>query len=224
MQPEAIPFLFAWTPYLLGGFFWNVLITVVAVTLGTSIGTGLAWMRVTKPNGLFWVAESITKVLCNVPTLAFTFYIAFVFPKEFAFPITDTVIAVPVWIKAALGMSASTAGFTAISLAISHKARARGDADSALLFIPTWGNSAMISFVASTTASLVGVNEIVSRCNYLIGATGTSVMIPLYMYCGSFFVVTCVFWMYLIRKAKQSRLLRSFAKRCGSPPPAVVST
>ena len=92
----------------------------------------------------------------------------------------------------------------------------RRDYDAALLFIPTWGSSVMISFVASSTASLVGVSELISRSNSIIAATGTAYMIPVYLYTASFFVMGCLLWMGLIRRLKGSTFVRSLPQRFSS--------
>jgi polar amino acid transport system permease protein len=223
MRNELFSFLLTWTPYLLGGFVWNVVIGVVAVCLGTSIGAGLAWVRITQTGRWLSLGEALTKFFCNVPTLAIMFYAAYMLPKEFTVPTTAWVITIPAWVKAAIGLSASTAGFTAVSLMVAHKQWFDGKPNAAMLFIPTWANSVMISFVASSTASLIGVSEIVSRCNFLIGATGTSVMIPLYLYCSAYFVMTCMLWMYLVKRVRNSDYLLTWSIRRSTLQRSVVS-
>jgi polar amino acid transport system permease protein len=37
--------LVTWTPFLLGGFLWNILIAALAMVLGTAVGSCLAWLR-----------------------------------------------------------------------------------------------------------------------------------------------------------------------------------
>ena len=213
MNNETFSFLLTWTPYLLTGCLWNILIAILAVAIGTSFGTLLAWIRIKKTGKLLWAAEFLTKFYCNIPTLAFMFYAAYILPKEITIPGTEWVVVIPYWLKAALGLSASTTGFTSESLTVAYRAWDRGDYNAALLFIPTWANSSTISFVASSTASLVGVSELISRCNYLIAATGTSVMVPLYLYCGAYFIATCLLWAHCIKKLKESNYVLALPAR-----------
>ncbi|KRB67879.1 hypothetical protein [Noviherbaspirillum sp. Root189] len=213
MLTDTIIFLFTWTPYLLQGFLWNVFIAVSAVVLGTLLGAGLAWVRVKKTGKPAFVAGQISKLLRGVPTLALIFYAVFVFPAEFTVPGTDLVIHIPQWIKAVIGLSAAPLAFTSESLVVAYRSWSKGDVGAALLFIPTWINAFLISFVASSASSLVGVSELVSRCNVLIAATGSSVMIPVYLYCSFYFVITALGFTALIRKFKDSNYMSSLHQK-----------
>ena len=66
----------------------------------------------------------------------------------------------------------------------------RGDHSAALLFIPNWTSYMLIIVIASSTASIIGVSELVSRCNTVINATGnTELLLPVYLYaCACFFL------------------------------------
>lgn len=213
MLIDKITFLLTWTPYLLQGFLWNVFIAVSAVMLGTLLGAGLAWIRVKKAGKPAFVAEQISKLMRGVPTLALIFYAVFVLPAEFTLPGLDMVIHVPQWVKAVIGLSAAPLAFTSESLVVAYRSWSKGDVGAALLFIPTWINAFLISFVASSASSLVGVSELVSRCNVLIAATGASVMIPVYLYCSLYFVLTAMAFTALIRKFKDSGYMRRLHQR-----------
>ena len=208
MLTETIGFLVAWTPFLLQGFLWNIFIAISAVILGTFLGVGLAWVRIKKTGRPAAVAEQISKLMRGVPTLALIFYAVFVLPSEFSLPGTELVIHVPQWTKAVIGLAASPLAFTSESLVVAYRAWSKGDIGAALLFIPTWINAFLISFVASSGSSLVGVSELISRCNVLIAATGTSVMIPVYLYCSLYFVITALVFTALLRKFKDSAVMR----------------
>lgn len=207
MTIETLSFLVTWTPFLLQGFLWNIFIAVCAVALGTVLGGGLAWLRVTKQGWPATFAEQTSKFLRGVPTLALIFYAVFVMPSEFTLPGTEFVVKLPQWFKAVIGLSASPLAFTSESLVVAYRAWSRGDIGATLLFIPTWINAFLISFVASSASSLVGVPELVSRCNVLIAATGTSVMIPVYVYCSLYFVLTSLLLTAAIRKFKSSEFM-----------------
>ena len=210
---DVIAYLATWTPFLAVGFLWNIGVTVIAVAIGTCIGGGLARLRIGNRRGAAAISDFFSRVFRNVPTLALLFFAVFVLPKEFTVYGTSLVIDIPLWFKAALGLSGSVIGFTSESLFLAHQNLKRQDDGAAMLFIPTWGSSVMISFIASSTASLVGVSELISRSNSIIAATGTSHLIPVYLYCAVFFVLGCWLWMALINRMKTSPLLLSALKR-----------
>lgn len=210
---DVIEFLFAWTPFLLGGFLWNIGVTFLAVIIGTCIGVGLARMRIHRTGVLAIGSEFLSKAFRNVPTLALLFFAVFVLPREFTVYGSNVVVEIPLWFKAALGLSGSVIGFASESLLIAHQNLKRKDYNAAMLFFPTWGASVMISFIASSTASLVGVSELISRSNSIIAATGTSHLIPVYLYCALIFIVGCLLWSALIERMKSSTALFSLLKR-----------
>ncbi len=208
-----VTFLLTWTPFLMEGFLWNIIIGVLAVFLGTVIGGFLAWIQITKSGKAKNIAEFISKFFRNIPTLAFMFYVAFVFPQQVYIPFFTEAFNFPYWLKATIGLSASSIGFTSESLKVAYEAWRKKDYDAALIFFPTWANSFMISFVASSTASLVGVNEIISRANYLIAASGNHVMMSVYLYCCFFFVVSSLLIMLLVKQLKDSESIKTLPKR-----------
>ena len=210
---DVAAFLLTWTPFLAVGFLWNVGVTLLAVVIGTGIGVGLAQMRTGRHKTLASASDALSRFFRNVPTLALLFFAVFVLPKEFTVYGTGLVVEIPLWFKAALGLSGSLIGFTSESLFLAHHNLKRQDYGAAMLFVPTWGSSVMISFIASSTASLVGVSELISRSNSIIAATGTGHLIPVYLYCALFFAVGCWLWMAVVNRMKMSPLLLSVLKR-----------
>jgi len=204
---DTLSFLLTWTPFLLQGFLWNIFIAICAVLLGTSLGIGLAWLRVRRGGKLGAFAAQLSAFLRGVPTLALIFYAVFVLPSEFTVIGTGLTVQIPQWVKAVIGLSAAPLAFTAESLVVAYRAWSRGDIGAALLFIPTWINVFLISFVASSASSLVGVSELVSRCNTVIAATGTSVMVPVYIYCSFYFVITSLVFTALVQRFKSSHFM-----------------
>ncbi len=213
MNSETLLFLMTWTPFLLQGFMWNIFIAICAVALGTMLGVGLAWLRVNKEGKPAYIAGQISKFLRGVPTLALIFYAVFVIPSEFNLPGTSVLVHIPPWVKAVIGLSAAPLAFTSESLVVAYRAWSKGDIGAALLFIPTWINAFLISFVASSASSLVGVSELVSRGNVLIAATGTSVMVPVYIYCSLYFVVTSLMFTAFIQRFKASDYMVDFHQK-----------
>ena len=50
----------------------------------------------------------------------------------------------------------------------------------------------------------MGVSELVSRCDTVIAATGTSVLVSVYIYCTIYFVITALVFTALIGRFKTS--------------------
>jgi polar amino acid transport system permease protein len=200
-------FLATWTPFLLGGFLWNVVVTILAVTIGSSIGALLGTIRFRGSKVGTPLCTSLSKLFRNVPTLAFMFAVVFVLPREFE--VGETLVAFPLWLKAALGLSPSVIGFMSESLLIARTNIAKGNPQAALLIIPTWGNSVLITYIASSTASLVGVNELMSRCNSLIAATDPTKMVAVYLYAAVIFAIGCMVWLALVKFVHNSGWVQS---------------
>ncbi|MEJ7931968.1 ABC transporter permease subunit [Ramlibacter sp. AN1015] len=174
--------LLAWTPFLLGGFAWNVAIACAAMLLGTAAGAALARARLSSAPWLRRPAEAATELSRNVPTIVFQFYLALMLPPDW----------VPTWLKAALALAVAVVGFTSDNLLIALRAWREGRHGAALLFVPSWASFLLIIVIASSTASIIGVGELVSRSNTVIAATAdTSLLVPVYLYACLIFFCFC---------------------------------
>jgi polar amino acid transport system permease protein len=207
---DMLASLWAWTPFLLGGFGWNVLIALTAMVLGTAVGSVLAWMRLAQTNAAVRLARVLTELTRNVPTIVFQFYLAVMLPGELHVPATGLVLLIPAWVKAALALSVAVVGFTSDNLAHALALWRKGDHSAALLFLPNWTSYLLIIVIASSTASIIGVSELISRCNTVVNATSnTSLLLPVYVYASLFFLLTCyplTLLMAWLRRQMQARL------------------
>ena len=169
---EILSALIAWTPRLAEGFVWNLIISAVAMLVGTILGAGLALLRLRRSPRARWIGVALTDLTRNVPTFVFLYYLAFLIPTEFeAF---GSQYVFPAWLKAALALSIAVVGFTSDSLHTAMREWRGGHHAASLLFIPSWTSYFVIVLMASSTASIIGVGEIVSQCNTIIGAVGRS--------------------------------------------------
>lgn len=201
--------LLSWTPYLLEGFGWNILIALSATVIGTLAGALLAWGQTRDSADWSALCHRVAALFFKLPTVAMLFYVAVLLPAEVQWPWSQTVYAFPLWIKAALALSVAQVGFTAHSLAQALRFWHKGDHVAAMLFIPNWGSNLLITIIASSSASLVGVSEIVNRCNTLINAQdNTSLMIPLYLYASLFFLLFCFPLTLAMQKLKHHMVAR----------------
>ena len=187
---EIIETLWIWTPFLIGGFAWNILISLAAMLVGTLPGIVLARLRLAKRRS--WVRASlmVTEFVRNIPTFVFLFYLAFLIPTEFAWG--GQIYPFPAWLKASLALSVAVVGFVSDTLYVAWRHWREGDHAAALLFVPNWTGYLLIIVMASSTASVIGVDEIVARCNVIIAAVGhDDLMLWIYLYAIAYFVLFC---------------------------------
>lgn len=200
--------LWTWTPFLLEGFLMNVLIAAVAMAAGTAVGAVLAVLRCSRTRAIERASTLVTGLSRNAPTIVFQFYLVMMLPPAWG---------VPAWLKASLALAVAVVGFTSDNLLIAQRQWRQGDRSAALLFLPAWGTYLLIIVIASSTASIIGVGELVSRTNTVINATGqTSLMAPIYLYAMVIFFVFC--WPLIAALAKVRRSLAARLQPARSGP------
>lgn len=209
--PELFEVLSTWTPYLAGGFLWNVVISAVSMVLGTVLGAGLALARLSRARGLSATARVLTEASRNVPTFICLFYLAFLLPSAVHLG-GGLVVPLPAWLKASLAMSVAVTGYISDTLFHAVQDERRGHPEAKLLFVPNWMAYFLIVVMASSTASVIGVSEIVSRANTVIGATDRyDLMVWIYLYAMLWFILFCWPLMLLVRTTQ--RHMRERASR-----------
>jgi polar amino acid transport system permease protein len=189
---EILSHLVAATPFLMRGFAMNVLVSAVAMAIGTVVGWGLALLRLSAPSQRARYAERATEFLRSMPTIVFQFYLVFILPTSIPLPFGGGDWVFPVWLKASLALSVAVVGFTSDNLTIALRDWQRGQRSAAFLFICSWTSYLLIIVMASSTASIVGVGELVSHCNTIVNASGgTALMLPVYLYACAIFFCFC---------------------------------
>jgi polar amino acid transport system permease protein len=211
MSPrEIVETLYIWTPFLASGFVWNIVVSLASMTIGTVLGGLLALLRLTGRPGLVRGAKALTALTRNIPTFVFLFYLAFLIPPEMQ--IGGMAFVFPVWIKASLALAVAVVGFVSDNLtdALIHW-RAQNQA-AALMFIPNWTAYLVIILMASSTASVIGVGELVSHCNTVIASVGNNdLMLWIYLYAMLWFFASCYPVHVLMRRVKL-RMSRALPK------------
>jgi polar amino acid transport system permease protein len=182
--------LIRWTPFLAGGFVWNIVISIVSMLLGTALGAALAFMRESQGRLAVRSSLTLTEVARNVPTFVFLFYLAYLLPAEFT--LLDITVPLPAWLKASLALSIAVVGFVSDTMSLAIRDWRNGQHEAAALFVPSWIMYLLIIIMASSTASVIGVSEIVARCNTVIAATGKlSLLLWIYFYAMLWFFLFC---------------------------------
>lgn len=175
--------LFEWTPFLAAGFLWNILISALASGIGMVCGGLLVLLRLSPQRKWALAGSGLTELMRNVPTFVFQFYLVFMLPESLPLPFSSISLSFPSWLKAALALALAVAGFVSDNLLSAILEWRRGRRQDALLFISNLGNFCVIIVMASSAASVIGVPELLSRCNTVINAAGTTqIMLWVYLY------------------------------------------
>lgn len=183
---DTLEALLAWTPFLAAGFLWNILISLVTMAIGTPAGFLLARGRLKGSR----IAGFLTAAARVPPTFVLIYYLAYLLPAEItlgthAFPL-------PGWLKAALALAVAVTGFVSDNALQALRHLKRGERVEALYFVPAWTTYFLIIVMASSTASVIGVPEIVQRANTVIAAIGDDrAILAVYLYVMAYFLLFC---------------------------------
>ena len=206
----VIALLVKWTPLLAKGFGFNLLISAMAMLLGTAAGLLLGFARISllaPVRGSSWL---VVQFFRNSPWLVLLFYVMFLMPFELR--IGGTTVPFPDWIKATLGLALPImANFAEIVRgAVQSIPTAQWEAARALAFsrrqtlwqiilpqcvkrmLPPWMNWYAILTMATTLASIVGVSEVMTITGRITAAEArTDLLIPIYSYVLLWFFLYC---------------------------------
>jgi polar amino acid transport system permease protein len=194
------------------------------MAVGTGLGAVLAVTRLSHRRSLVHASLALTELTRNVPTFVFLFYLAFLIPAEI--PIGGGLYAFPAWLKASLALAIAVVGFVSDNLSDALKEWRAHNSAAALMFIPSWTSYFVLIVMASSTASVIGVGELVSRCNTVIAAVGRpELMLWIYLYAMLWFFVFCYPLSLLMRRARTMMARRlphrtSLVAADGAPAPS----
>lgn len=211
---EIADVLITWTPYLAAGFGWNILVSLAAMAIGTPVGLLLAALRGGRRRAAREGGNALTTLARTAPTFVMLFYLAYVIPAEFE--IFGLAVAFPAWLKASLALGIAVAGYVSDNALAAMRHLRRHETAEALLFLPAWTGYFLIIAMASSTASVIGVPELVSRSETVIGAVGhADVALWVYAY------AMCWFFAFGWPVALAMRLLSGRLRRRGRATPGV---
>jgi polar amino acid transport system permease protein len=226
-QASVLGVLLKWTPLLAQGFLYNLVISVVAMLLGTLAGVLLGLARVSVRAPVRGSASLVVQFFRNAPWLVLLFFIMFLMPFEVT--IGQHTIPLPAWLKSTIGLSLPVMANIAeiIRGAVRSIPSAQWEAARSLAFnrrqilwqiilpqcvkrmLPAWMNWYAILTMATTLASIVGVSEVITTVGYVMAAEArTDLLIPIYCY------VLLWFFLYCYPIARYTRRLEArFAER-----------
>jgi polar amino acid transport system permease protein len=228
VQPGLLTVLERWTPLLLGGFAFNVLISLLAMSIGTGLGVVLGLGLVSPNRAVRLPAIATTEFFRNAPWLVLLFLVTFLLP--FQLRVGGLTVPFPGWQKAVVGLALPVMANVAeiVRGAMTSISPGQWEAAESLAFtrrqqiwriilpqcvtrmIPPWMNLYAILIMSTTLASIVAVNEIVTLAGQVQAAEGgrPELLAPIYGY------VLLMFFLYSYPISVWTRRLeRRFAER-----------
>lgn len=228
VRDGVLAVLLRWSPLLLRGFGFNLLISVLAMAIGTFLGAFLGLGLVSLRQSVRTAAWPVMQFFRNAPWLVLLFFMIFMLP--FRIELGPYTVSLSGWIKAVIALALPVMANTAeiVRGAVRSIHPGQWEAAESLGFtrtqqlwqiilpqcvkrmIPPWMNLYAILTMATTLASIVGVEEVVTMAGQVLAAENgrTDLLAPIYGY------VLVLFFLYSYPIAWMTqRLERRFAVR-----------
>jgi polar amino acid transport system permease protein len=209
---QAIETLWRWLPFLMkSGFLFNVLISFFAMAIGTVLGAVLGLAQISLNPMIRTGAKIATQVFRNSPWLVLLYIVLLAMPFEIV--IGDTIIPVPDWMKAVIGLSLPIMANIAeiVRGAVASVPTAQWEASEALAFsrtqtlwkiilpqcfkrmIPPWMNWYAILTMATPLCSLLGVEELITLSRQAMESADNhpELLVPFYGFALLIFFAYC---------------------------------
>ena len=203
--------LMNWIPLLLQGFVFNLLISVLAMSLGTLTGAFLGLGQISTARALSASSWFITQFFRNAPWLVLLFFAMFLLPFELS--IFSLKIPFPDWLKAILGLSLPVMANVSeiVRGAVKSLPSGQWEAAESLAYtrrqtlwliilpqcvkrmLPPWMNLYSILTMATVLASIVGVSEVMTLTGRALSAEGgrPELLAPFYGFVLLLFFIYC---------------------------------
>ena len=209
---DATRALIKWLPFLVvGGFLFNLLISLLTMLLGTIAGIVLGLAQISPIWLLRVSAKFATQLFRNSPWLVLLFIVLLALPFEIV--IGDLIITVPDWVKAVFGLSLPIMANISevVRGAILSVPTGQWEAAESLAFsrrqtlwqivlpqcfkrmIPPWMNWYAILTMATPLCSLLGVEELITLSRQAIEAENNhpELLVPFYSFALLIFFAYC---------------------------------
>ncbi len=175
---NPVVMLVSWLPFLLKGFSLNILISLLAMGLGTFAGLFIGWLATLEITFVRLIARWYVQLFRNAPLLVLVFFTNYAFPFELK--IIDIYIPFPDWIKVIMGLALPASAHVAEIFrgAIQSIPATQWEASTSMAFsrsqamrwiilpqcfrrmLPPWMNLYSSITMATTLSSLVGVSDL----------------------------------------------------------------
>ena len=209
-QPSILMTILKWTPVLLRGFLFNLVISVLAMALGTVAGLFLGFAQISPLRPVKKAAWLTTHFFRNAPWLVLLFYCMLLLP--FQVTVFGIMIPLPDWIKATFGLSLPVMANVSEILrgAVQSIPTPQWESAASLAFtrrqtmwmiifpqcikrmLPPWMNLYAILTMATVLVSIVGVNDMMTVTRQALGAENREgLLLPFYSYVLFWFFIYC---------------------------------
>jgi polar amino acid transport system permease protein len=200
-----------WAPLLLTGFGFNILISALAMLLGTIAGLGLGLGLLSELSVIRQCSWLVTQVFRNAPWLVLLFFVMFLVP--FQVTLFGLRIPLPDWVKATVGFALPVMANVAevVRGAVRSVPSTQWEAAESLAFtrrqimwriilpqcikrmLPPWMNIYCIVAMSTVLASIVGVSEMLTLTAQVHAAEGgrPELFAPLYGFALLCFFLYC---------------------------------
>jgi len=227
-RSSVIAALARWTPLLLRGFGFNILISFASMAIGTILGFWRGLLQISLLPPVRRCAWFVMQFFRNAPWLVLLFFVMYLLP--FQVQVGPIVIPLPDWLKAVFGLSLPVMANVGEIMrgAIASIPAGQWEAAESLAFtrrqqiwsiilpqcikrmLPPWMNLYAILTMATVLASIVGVNEVMTLAGQVEAAEGgrTDLLTPLYAWILLWFFI----YAYPITRLTE-RLERRYAVR-----------
>ena len=209
---DAFGALWRWAPFLLwSGFFFNVLISVLAMTAGTIAGAALGLAQISQSRPVRAAAWFVTQLFRNSPWLVLLFIVLLAFP--FQIRIFGTTIPIPDWIKGVIGLSLPIMANISevVRGAVQSVPTAQWEASESLAFtrrqtlwqiilpqcykrmLPPWMNWYAILTMATPLCTLLGIEEVITLSRQAMESEDNhpELLVPFYGFALVLFFLYC---------------------------------
>jgi polar amino acid transport system permease protein len=210
-KASSIEVLMRWMPLLLWGFAFNILISILAMAVGTAAGLPVGIAQLSRFAIVRVCARIVTQLFRNSPWLVLLFLCMFLIPFEIrAFGLR---IPFPDWAKAILGFALPVMANTSEIVRGAMLSIATGQWDGAMALglnrrqtlwlvilpqsvkrmLPPWMNLYSLIAMSTVNASIVGVSEMITLTSQVHAAEGSrpELLAPLYAFALVCFFLYC---------------------------------
>jgi polar amino acid transport system permease protein len=210
-RASALEVLIRWGPLLLWGFGFNILISIMAMAIGTVAGVPVGIAQLSQFKIVRIVAGVVTQLFRNSPWLVLLFLCVFLIPFEIR--IFDLRIPFPDWAKATMGFALPVMANTSEIARGAIQSVPTGQWDSARALgltrrqslylvilpqcvkrmLPPWMNLYSLIAMSTVNASVVGVSEMITLTAQVHAAEGSrpDLLAPLYAFALACFFIYC---------------------------------
>jgi polar amino acid transport system permease protein len=198
-QESVLAVIAKWTPLISQGFALNILISVIAMAVGTLLGLALGLCQISLLPPLRLGSWALTQFFRNAPWLVLLFYCIFMLP--FRVTILGETFEIPNWLRATIGLTLPVMANVSeiVRGAVQSLPSGQWEAAESLAFsrgqtlrmvilpqcvkrmLPPWMNLYAILIMSTPLTSIVGVEEAMTLTRGALNAERRGdLLIPMY--------------------------------------------